>query len=180
MFFEGLIDIEFETKRKEKPWEDDISKADHTFGNFSFGVEEREDQLDRQIKVFSNSDHHISSINPKDIIEEQRPQQQQSSFGGAQIESFKSHNRKQDSKNIVKSPMFSHKVKSNRNQDNTNTDNSSNWKLELFSLKEILEEFGDIEGKNRFFDVLGEGKQLCCQSWNRHNNGKGEVTIDET
>lgn len=87
----GQIEVEFQAQWDKDTRDNQITKADHRCFEVSLGIEIWEDYLDGDVKIFSNCHHHISSIHPEDVIEEERPQQEETGFGAAETEALQGY-----------------------------------------------------------------------------------------
>lgn len=85
VLFEGLVDVELQAEGYEEAWQDDIAQPDHAFGDFPFGVQKGEHQLNWKVEVLGNGHHHICSVDPEDVVEEQGPKKKKPSSRSAQI-----------------------------------------------------------------------------------------------
>ena len=72
-FCQGSINIEFEAQGNKYSRHNNIAQSKHTELFLTGFIKVREDELDRNIKVFGNSNHDVSTIDPEDVIEEECP-----------------------------------------------------------------------------------------------------------
>jgi hypothetical protein len=170
VFFEGLIDIKFEAERDEEARKDYVSKSDHALYYFLLGIEEGEDQLDREIKIFCHCHHDVGSVDPENIIEEKGPEQKEASSGRTEVETLKGNYRKEDSEYIIEGPVFSYEVEPNRDNNDSNAEDSCDRKLKFFGFKEILKERRDFAGKDDFFHFIGKGEELDSHTGDGHDD----------
>ena len=101
-----LIDIKFKAQPDKNAWNNNISQSKHTKLLLSLIIQVRKQQLNRNIKIPSNRNHHISAIHPENIIEEQQPQQNKPYLEIRQVNIPQSHNRKQNPIDIIEDPVL--------------------------------------------------------------------------
>ncbi len=81
-----------------------LGDFDSIFSNS--GGKVREDELNGDVKIFGDSHHDVSAIHPKNVVEKQRPQENESDLERADIDGLEGGNGEEDTEYVVEEPVF--------------------------------------------------------------------------
>ena len=105
----------------------------------------REEDFDGQVEILGHGDHDVSTIYPKDIVEEEGPEQEEAGFGCAERKGLEGHNGEQDTEDVVEDPVFGEEVVADWEEYDEHADDSCVGHIELLTLEKILQEGRDID-----------------------------------
>jgi len=178
-FWNGFINIKFKAKCNKDTWNNNISQTKHTELFFSSFIKIWEDKFDWNIKIFSNSNHDISSINPENIIKEQCPKKNKSNLERAEIDRFESNNWEKNTKNIVQEPMLSNVKQNNRYTANSCCNYTGDWDIKFCEIEIFFQKFVWVDMSDDFSHWLWKVDISEKHAWCWNDCGEAELQCDE-
>lgn len=195
-FLQSFIHIELHANSHKNSRHNDISQSQHAelllWENgpiFSDGCcKVREDQFDGNVKVFGDSYHDISSVNPKNVVEKECPQEYESNLERAKVDCFECSDWEENTKDVVEEPVFSDVKHDDWDATNDCGDNTGVWNVELSEIEIIFHELPWVDVSDDFFHWLGKvdvceehagGWYYCGETELKSDEEVYDVLVDE-